>query len=109
MEVNIKIDDKYNERNLYLFAGVEPVARNKNQQGWEVKVAGCSRCGQCCKSINEKHPLGTEDGCRYLYDSGSEQLCGLGYPQLGLWRPHGCSIADPTWIEDCTVRWQRIK
>ena len=108
MKIEIEIDDKYSERNLYVFAGVEPVARNKNHKGWEVKVAGCSRCGKCCIEIGENHPFGGKNGCRYLYDSGSEKLCGLGYPNLGMWRPHGCSIADPTLVEGCTVRWEKI-
>ena len=109
MKIEIDIDDKYESRNIWIFAGVEPVARRYLHKGyWEKKIESCSRCGKCCEKIKEDHPLGTKDGCRYLLHSGKEKLCGLGFPQVGLWRPHGCSIADRT-VPECSIRWSRYK
>ena len=110
MKIEIEIDDKYSERNLYVFAANDPVARRKVQNGyWEVKVAECSRCGKCCASIKGDHPFKVGEGCVHLFDSGSEQLCGIGFPNIGWWRPHGCAVSDPTWIESCTVRWGKVE
>ena len=109
MKIEIEIDDKYSERNLYVFAGIDPVIRKRRDKDyWEVKVAECSRCGKCCKLIGEDHPLGGVNGCKYLVDRGSVFMCGLGFPSIGLWRPHGCSIADPTWVDSCTVKWEKV-
>ena len=110
MKIEIEVDDKYEGRNLYIFAGVEPVAKKLVRDGyWQVKIKECIRCGKCCERIKEDHALkGTKDGCKYLLYSGKESLCGLGYPQVGLWRPHGCSIADNT-IPECSVEWMKVK
>ena len=106
MKIRIEIDDKYIKRNLYVFAGLEPVARRR-KAGWEVKVADCSRCGKCCEAIRQDHPLGTKTGCRHLQRSPGEQMCGL-----NIFRPYGCAIADGNTsmgVETCTVRWQVVK
>ena len=100
MKIEIEINDKYIKRNLYVFAGLEPVAR-KRKDGWEIKVSDCSRCGKCCEAIRENHPLGTPTGCMHLVKSPGEQLCGL-----GIFRPYGCAIAEMDCIEECTVRWE---
>ena len=105
MEIKLNIPERFEKRNLYLFAGLEPVLRYRQQNGyWEVKVADCSRCGKCCRAIREDHPLGTENGCRHLQESGNEWLCGL-----TIFRPYGCAIAEMEAIEDCTVKWKRVK
>jgi len=109
MKIEIEIDDKYIDRNIWVFAGVEPVARRYfHKKYWETKIQNCSQCGECCKMIKENHPFGTPDGCKYLVISGTQNLCGLGHPQMGLWRPHGCSIANSV-VLGCTVKWEKIK
>ena len=100
MKIELEIDDKYKERHIHLFAGLEPVARLCGD-GWEFKTGDCSRCGKCCASIDERHPLGTSTGCRHLKVSGNEYLCGL-----GIFRPYGCAIAEMDTIKECTVRWE---
>lgn len=103
---NFYIRKKYGrQRNIYIFAGLEPVFR-KVRNGWEIKVSECSRCGECCKAIDERHILGTENGCRYLDYSMNQWLCGL-----NIFRPHGCAIADGSNmnIKSCTVKWKSIK
>jgi hypothetical protein len=103
MQLTVNIPDRCAKRNLYVFAGLEPVARNRVYKGkrgpWEVKTADCSRCGKCCLAIREDHPLGTPDGCRYIERGPGEQLCGL-----GIFRPYGCAIADQT-VDGCSVKW----
>lgn len=104
MKIELDIPDDYEGRNLYVFAGLDIVARNRQGKGWEIKVGNCSRCGLCCQSIDERHPLGTPDGCQHLRRSPGEQLC-----NLGIFRPHGCAIADggeAMGIEGCTVKWR---
>jgi len=104
MKIEIDINDKYIGRDLWVFAGMVPVARKLQSIGvWQVKTKSCRRCGKCCMAINEKHPLGTKTGCRYLQDCGSEFLCGLGY-----FRPFGCAAADNT-IDECGVIWTSIE
>ena len=94
---------KYKKRNFYIFAGLEPIVRNRFGKGWEIKVSDCSRCGTCCRSIREDHPLGTEDGCKYIEMSGNEHMCGL-----TIFRPYGCAIAEIDSIKECTVKWEFI-
>jgi hypothetical protein len=106
MRVTIDIPDRYVKRNLYVFAGLEPVARSRVHRGvrglWEVKTAGCRQCGKCCAAIREDHPLGSPTGCIHL----DGHMCGL-----GIFRPHGCAIADgwQVGVEDCSVKWEQAE
>ena len=104
MKVEIDINDKYAIRDIWVFAGMEPVARKYKHNGyWEIKVSECSRCGECCKQIRESHPLGTENGCKHLLDQGSEYLCEMAY-----YRPFGCAVGELP-LDSCTVKWEKIK
>ena len=103
----------YEQRNLYLFAGNEPVIRkNKIKDYWEIKTGKCHRCGKCCEQVKwGSRSFVKEDGsvgCKFLFDDGSEKLCGIGFPDVGYWRPHGCCIAD-LGLEGCTVKWEKIE
>ena len=101
MKIEIEIDDCYVKRNIWVFAGMEPVARRLSGKEWEVKVESCVRCGLCCAAIRENHPLGTPNGCMHLH----EHMCGL-----GIFRPHGCAIADgwQVGVETCSVTWKIV-
>lgn len=105
MKIDIEIDDKYNVRNLYIFGGMEPIARKRrNNAFWEIKISDCSKCGKCCKIMtNEDHPFGSKEGCIYLRDNIGEYLCGL-----GIFRPYCCAISEMKQIEECTVKWQPL-
>lgn len=102
MKIEIDIPDKYKERNFWVFAGIEPVARKRfDSDIWEVKVVECSRCGACCLQYN---PLtGKKSGpCEYLSKSGSEYVCGLTYA-----RPFNCCTGEGHKMGlDCTVEWK---
>ena len=98
------LTSRWKERNLYLFAGLEPVMRYRHKTGiWEIKTEDCSRCGKCCKLITKKHVFATENGCKHLTMSGNEYLCGL-----GIFRPHGCSIAEIDTV-NCSVVWEPVE
>jgi hypothetical protein len=107
MKIEVDIPDRYAKANLYVFAGLQPVARSRMRKGkrgpWEIKTAECSRCGECCLAIKEDHPLGTPDGCAHLERGPGEQLCGL-----GILRPHGCAVGENLSIESCAVRWEAV-
>lgn len=108
MKIEIEIPDDYIKRNLYIFAGLEPVARKRGDY-WEVKINKCNRCGECCKKITDSngHPFAGPDGCIHLQQTApDEHMCGL-----HIFRPHGCGIADGCQIgvEECTVKWQKVK
>ena len=98
------LESKYKDRNIYIFAGLEPIVRYRQKDKvWEFKTSDCVRCGKCCSAIRSDHPLGKESGeigCRYLDDQGTEMLCGL-----GIFRPYGCAIAEMETIKDCKVKW----
>lgn len=97
------LPERYERSNIYLFAGLVPIARRLVGKEWEVKVKDCSRCGKCCERMtNEDHPIGGPDGCRFLRRSPGEQMCGL-----EIYRPHGCAIAngERVGVDDCSVEW----
>jgi hypothetical protein len=106
MKIEIEIPDKYAERNIYVFAGIEVVAKKEIGKYWEVKVESCSMCGKCCMDLPPNHPLGlTDDGhCVHLTkEKEGVYICGM-----RLHRPLGCCITDPTWREDCSIKHEVI-
>jgi hypothetical protein len=105
LRIEIEIPNEYEERDIFIFAGIDIVARRfKNVGSWEVKEEKCSRCGKCCSMMTGKSfPFSTERGCRYLMKSGPEHLCGLSY-----FRPNGCAVAEKD-LPECTVRWKTVK
>lgn len=105
MKIEIEIPDRYKKRNLYLFAGLEPIWRYLQSNRYEeIKSIICSKCGKCCESLSERHRFYSENGCIHLLHSPGQQLCGL-----DILRPHDCSKADGLHmgITDCTVRWEK--
>jgi hypothetical protein len=108
VEVTIKIPEKYKRRNLWVFAGMDPVARYLQDKGyWEVKTDICVRCGKCCRAIGIGHPMHkyigvTPDGCRALVRSGNEYLC-----DLGVFRPYRCAVGQNDTV-GCNVKWERL-
>lgn len=102
MQIELEIDDKYKDTNLYLMWGMVPVARWKwKNQYWEVKTEHCSRCGECCRRLEGKsHPFRVVDGvCEHL----TGNICSLSSN-----RPFSCSVGVSP-LAECTVRWERYK
>jgi len=103
MKIELEIPDQYAKTNLYVFAGMTPIARKRGDK-WEIKTAECSRCGDCCLLMSpQNHPFGTDHGCRYLKIDkyGGQNIC-----SLGIFRPYCCAISDQMAdTPNCTVRW----
>jgi hypothetical protein len=52
LKIEIEIPDEYEERDIFIFAGIDIVARRfKRIEKWEIKTIQCSRCGKCCKTM----------------------------------------------------------
>ena len=107
--INVAIPDKYNQRTIWIFAGIDPVAVKRfDRDGWRVKAGDCSMCGQCCMRLRNDRswPFVITDGvCEHLSrrpGNNPEYLCGL-----GVQRPYGCSIAIKP-VYGCTVRYEAI-
>ena len=103
MKVTLDLPDWIDERNLYIFAGIEPVARRLvSVRQWEVKVKRCSSCGKCCENLG-KSPFGDVGRCQMLKTVGKGGEC-----IMGVHRPHGCSVSQPYDIKECAIKWQPI-
>lgn len=102
MKIELEIDDRYKDTNLYLMWGMVPIARRHwTKQYWELKTQHCSHCGKCCSELDGKrHPFGIVDGvCEHLTDN----TC-----SLSGFRPFGCSVSDQFHIPECAVRWEKF-
>ncbi len=103
MKIILEVSDWIDERNLYLFAGIEPVARRlAYKKFWEVKTNRCSSCGKCCENLG-RSPFGDVGRCSMLKPVGKDGEC-----VMGVHRPHLCSVSQPYDIKECTVKWQPI-
>lgn len=98
MEVNLVLPKWAEERHIRVFAGLEEVARKLHGKPWEVKVARCQQCGECCKL----------DGCEHLvYSEGHKAyLC---KPEGSVYRrPFTCACGDNAGQPHCTVKWETL-
>jgi hypothetical protein len=106
MKIEVEIPDEYAVRHIYIMAGIEPVAKKEVGKEWAVKTDSCSMCGKCCMDLPPHHPMGlTEEGhCVHLEkENDTTYICGM-----RIHRPLGCCLADPTWRDDCSVRYEVI-
>ena len=106
MRVGLDLPDWADERNIYLMAGLEVVARLHKDGEWEVKTRRCNMCGECCSNLREPFifPL-IEGRCTYLkkeVGDNSRWLCALGEH-----RPFSCSICTPA-NEHCTIKYEAL-
>ena len=99
------LPDRANERNVYVMAGIELVARRMYGQEWQVKSVGCNLCGKCCQNLSDDQPYPIEvvDGqCIHLQKEPGDNdqwVCAL-----GLQRPFGCSVGEPE-TDYCSIEW----
>ena len=90
LKIEIEIPDKYAERHIFIFAGMEPVAKKPFGESWYLKISNCSMCGKCCSNLREGHPFKVVNGvCEHLRESGGEIGCALGSA-----RPFSCSVGE---------------
>ena len=108
MKIEVEIPDKYKDRNVWIFAGIEPVAfKLFDNQKWKVKTGDCSTCGKCCQNLdNDKWPFKIIDGvCEHLERRPGKKktyLC-----RLNINRPFGCCIGLKK-IPECTVEFEVV-
>jgi hypothetical protein len=97
------ISGELNRRNLWLFAGIEPIGFFKQEnQKWYIKINGCSSCGKCCIDAN----VFNTGRCKYLKQvSKITTEC-----ELKLNRPFNCSTDDGrNSIPECTVKYKKVE
>jgi hypothetical protein len=107
MKISLEIPDDcvedFKERHLYVFAGIDLVARKPKGGEWNIKVSKCSQCGKCCSDLTERHPFPAVDGkCIHLINPsgyGKKMIC-----RLGICRPFACAISNPA-KDYCTVKY----
>jgi hypothetical protein len=105
LKIEIEIPDRYKDRNLWIFAGIEPVAYRAYKKGWKIKISDCSICGKCCMKLdNDRFPFQVLNGvCEHLEKRpGKDEryLC-----RLNIFRPFGCGIGTKT-IPGCTIKFE---
>jgi hypothetical protein len=106
MKIELEIDDKYKDTNLYIMWGMVPVARWRwINQYWEVKEGFCCQCGECCSVLEDKnHPFKIINGkCEMLKPvPGGGENC-----SLKDCRPFGCCVGNSR-LGGCTVKWRPV-
>ena len=108
MKIELEIPDKYNERTLRVFGGIELIAERLPDAKWQMKVSNCSMCGKCCMRLNEKHPFPVIDGqCIHLKKRPGNNPRYECFLRIN--RPFGCCVATPRNIPECTVKYEEIE
>ena len=105
MRIVIELPSWAEERNIFIFAGIELLAQKlANEETVRQKVSRCNWCGKCCQRLSGAHPFPTVDNvCVHLKrEPGLEEkyLCGL-----AINRPLGCSLGEPGGA-DCSITYE---
>jgi len=82
-------------RDVYLYAGIEPIARKLPGQPVETKINQCALCGKCCGTCPD-----LEERQGYKQPNGE-------WAMMCKWneaRPHSCSKGNGTKGE-CSIVW----
>jgi len=107
LEIPDNIVEDFAERTLYVFAGIDLIARKyRGEKNWTVKIQRCSQCGDCCWNLKKEFPLPVVDG-RCVYLTQPEGYGGKWFCSLGISRPFGCAIAD-TNATYCNVKYEYV-
>jgi hypothetical protein len=100
-------DGEQDQRNLWVFAGMEPIAHfDQSTQRWSVKTGRCNLCGGCCRIERLAFDWDEASGrCRYLkQEAKTDWIC-----SLRMDRPFSCSIGDGQGsVAECTVRYSEV-
>jgi hypothetical protein len=104
MKLTVEILDEFEDRAIYVMAGVELAAYRLPSGEWQVKTSRCNQCGKCCKGL-KKHSFPLIDGqCVHLKKepgNNDQWLCGM-----ALSRPFACCIGIPNNMADCTEKYK---
>jgi len=99
----IKLPKWTDERNIYIFAGIEIVMK-RDLGEWYIKTERCNNCGKCCMSKPKgwTHGRNRKHDCKHLIFRANEYLCDLGAD-----RPFFCSVSEGL-PEDCNIKWKKL-
>jgi hypothetical protein len=105
MRIVLEISDEYANKRLLLIAGSKEAVASKNpwDDFWEVKVARCNNCGECCLGLTHKDwPFNIDDEgrCEKLKeDRDGKWKCSVGYEM-----PFRCLVMVPkSMVPSCCV------
>lgn len=105
MKIKLELPDCIEKRDIYIFAGVEVIAKKIYGQPWQVKVKRCSYCGKCCMNVPDGWSTGKNKKtghCAHLIFCANQWLC-----NLKSYRPFSCCVGDGE--DDCSIKWKEIK
>lgn len=93
-----------NKTNLYIFSGIEQIAKCENGV-WYIKIERCDKQGHCCKNVSENwaHGRGEGGNCLHLKQDANEMLC-----DLGVKRPFSCCKGEGN-ESICNIKWERVE
>jgi len=95
MKLTIELPDWADEKPIHVFVGFEHLAYKPARKGKVVqKKVRCNSCGKCCMDLSNTFTFPTINGtCSHLTKvrGKEEYTCGL-----GILRPFGCSMTEPT-------------
>jgi Fe-S-cluster containining protein len=107
MKISLDLPAWADERNIYVMAGIEVVARKHKDGPWEIKTGRCNMCGLCCSNLGPGHPFPLIDGrCIHLakeVGDNTRWLCSLRHN-----RPFNCSISAPI-VEYCPIKFRTVE
>lgn len=104
MKVEIDLPNWVEKRTIYIFAGIEVIAKKLHEQPWQIKTERCSYCGKCCMNVPDNWSMGKnkETGhCAHLIFRANQWLCGLKANC-----PFSCCTEDGG--DDCSIKWEEI-
>jgi len=91
MKKTIKLPEWTDERNIYIFAGIELVIK-RDLGEWMVKTERCNKCGKCCIAVK----------CKHLILRANEWLC-----KFDANRPFNCSVYEGL-ADYCNIKWKKL-
>lgn len=101
MRIGIELPDWVEERNVYIFAGIEQVARKLKGQPLEVKIARCGLCGKCCGNCKD---LEERQGYKQPNNKWAV-MC-----KLSEARPFNCCTSDGVgMVKECFIEWEKVE
>lgn len=97
MKIEIELPDWADERNIYVFAGIELVAvRTFQEDKFRIKDIRCNSCGVCCSVLDPKTHFFPVIKKRCIHLENEPGTKDKWRCRLGIHRPFLCSF----WPED---------
>lgn len=101
MKIEIELPDWTDERNIYVFAGIELAAiKTFRENEFRIKDTRCNSCGKCCMGIDPKahfFPVINGNCVHLIYEPGTKDKYRC---RFGISRPFVCSFYPEDRIGD---------